>query len=102
MYQQYVHKEQAPGEQCSGYLGGTTCGKPGSCVPYRSLAKYWTTWVRIWWEKHLEIAVQSWVFAPQMIAQIAPQMIALYSARLRQLLPFWDDLMLINAVLCRN
>jgi hypothetical protein len=34
---------------------------------YRNLAKYLTTWVRIWREKCLEIAEQSWVFPPQMI-----------------------------------
>jgi hypothetical protein len=34
---------------------------------YRSLAKYCTTWVRIWWEKYLEIAARSWVYLLQMI-----------------------------------
>jgi hypothetical protein len=37
-------------------------------MTYRSLAKYCTTWARIWWEKCLEIAERSWVFSPQMIA----------------------------------
>jgi hypothetical protein len=34
----------------------------------RSLAKYCTTWARIWWEKCLEIAELSWACSPQMIA----------------------------------
>jgi hypothetical protein len=31
--------------------------------PYRSFAKYCTSWVRIWWGKYLEIADRWWVFA---------------------------------------
>jgi hypothetical protein len=35
---------------------------------YRSLAKYSTTWARIWWEKYLDVAERSRVFPPQTIA----------------------------------
>jgi hypothetical protein len=38
-----------------------------STAVYRSLAKYLTTWVRIWWEKYLEIAEQSRAFSPQRV-----------------------------------
>jgi hypothetical protein len=34
---------------------------------YRSRANCWTAWVRIWWEKYLEIAGRSWVSPLQMI-----------------------------------
>jgi hypothetical protein len=33
---------------------------------YCSLAEYCTTWVRMWWEKYLEIAERCWAFPPQM------------------------------------
>jgi hypothetical protein len=35
---------------------------------YRSLAKYCTTWARLWWEKYLESAEGFWVISPNIMA----------------------------------